>query len=78
MKKSNLSVLKEYTIVSDKQLSQSSGGYWKNVWSVGPGVYQYNTKTHKYRYIQTTSNSQHLINTIVNGWAGAAAGGWKQ
>ncbi|EOU1901733.1 TPA: lactococcin family bacteriocin, partial [Clostridium perfringens] len=58
------------------QLENINGGYWKTIWAVGPGLYQRDTETGKYRWIQTQDNLSYTTNVIANGWAGSAAGGY--
>ncbi|WP_349516149.1 lactococcin family bacteriocin [Leuconostoc suionicum] len=71
-----LKVLSDQTAIPNEELKLINGGYWKNIWSVGPGVYQYNTSSHQYRWIQTQSNSSYTLQTIANGWVGSAGGGY--
>lgn len=68
--------LKNFKEIVDDELLFINGGYWKNVWSVGPGIYQRNTETGKYRWIQTQDNFSYTMNVIANGWASSAGGGY--
>ena len=62
--------------ISNENLELINGGYWKTIWAVGPGLYQRDTETGKYRWIQTQDNFSYATNVIINGWAGSATGGY--
>lgn len=49
-------------------LENINGGYWKTLWAVGPGLYQRDTETGKYRWIQTQDNFSYTLGVIANGW----------
>ncbi len=50
------------------ELENINGGYWKILWAVGPGLYQRDTETGKYRWIQTQDNFSYTLGVIANGW----------
>lgn len=59
-----------------EELGNINGGYWKTIWAVGPGLYQRDTETGKYRWIQTQDNLSYTTHVISNGWMNSLGGGY--
>jgi hypothetical protein len=72
--KDALASLSKFDSLSESQLQQTQGGKWKTLWAVGPGLYQRDTKTGKYRWIQTQDYFSYTVHVMGNGWAAAPAG----
>lgn len=68
--------MKQFKEITNDELSLINGGVWKTIWAVGPGLYQRDTETGEYRWIQTQDNFSYATKVITNGWVGAGAGGY--
>lgn len=58
------------------ELLSINGGKWKKLFNIGPGEYQRNDRTGKYRWVQTEDNFSYTTKVIANGWVSSAAGGY--
>ncbi len=65
--------LDKFEKIADDQLLTINGGYWYNIWAVGPGEYQRNSVTGEYRWIQTQDYTSYTFSVIGNGWGSAGA-----
>ncbi|WP_195972676.1 lactococcin family bacteriocin [Clostridium thermobutyricum] len=68
--------MKQFNEIANDELSLINGGAWETIWAVGPGLYQRDTETGEYRWIQTQDNLSYTTKVITNGWVGAGAGGY--
>ncbi|MGL9971868.1 hypothetical protein [Enterococcus sp. DIV1420a] len=46
-------------------------GYWKYKYTAEPYAFYQHTTTKKWKMVQVTSTTNHLVNTMIGGWAGA-------
>lgn len=67
--------MKKYTELSIKETRDIIGGGRPLI--NGANGYLTRDKNGRYRYVVTKTPAEAVTGVVVNGWASAAAGGWK-
>ncbi|MFU2206810.1 hypothetical protein [Streptococcus pluranimalium] len=49
----------------------AGGGCWKYAYTAAPYSFYKHTATGEWKMVQTTSNLNHTVNTVIGGWAKA-------
>lgn len=67
--------MKNKKVLTISELQENNGG--GRPLMHGANGYLTRDKNGKYRYVVTKTPLEAVTGVMVNGWAGAAAGGWK-
>lgn len=67
--------LNEIAAHSRTTRSAKKKGHWKYMYTAEPYAFYRNTKTKQWKMVQVTSTTQHVVNTMVGGYAGAPSYG---